>query len=92
MAPHEVAWESESESLWEANSYTPSTASIQALKRALRLNHPPGPAGARSWVSPGPRAIDSHDRDEIADRSVLQLTLSDLQEIEEAVSYFNGLR
>ncbi|KAH8891759.1 Clavaminate synthase-like protein [Thozetella sp. PMI_491] len=90
MAPHEVAWESDSESLWEANSYTPSTASIQALKRALRLNHPPGPAGAPSWVSPGPRAIDSHDRDEIADRSVLQLTLSDLLEIEEAVAYFNG--
>ncbi len=86
MAPHSLS----SESVWETSTYTPSSASIQALKRELRLCQPRF-GGSPCWAAQGPRAVDSHDRHEPADESVLQLTLNDLQEIEDAAAFFDGV-
>jgi hypothetical protein len=86
MAPHSVA----DEPLWETPTYTPSKASIQALKRELRLSHNACINGG-SWISQGSQQIDSHDRDEASDPAILQLTLDDIQELEDAVDHFNGV-
>jgi len=84
MAPHaDVKFE-------DTSGYTPNDNSVTALKAALRLSHPTS-LSSKSWISEGCQSIDSHDRDDISSDCVLQLSLRDLQEIEDAVAYFEGL-
>ncbi|KAK3325010.1 hypothetical protein B0H66DRAFT_587859 [Apodospora peruviana] len=72
------------DSIWSTSSYNPSPASIYELKKELRLQQ-------ASWVTPGPQVIDSHDREEVkTDSWILQLSLNDLQEIEDAVTHFQS--
>jgi hypothetical protein len=74
---------------WESPTYTPSPDAIQLLKQQLRTNYPSKGPGQR-WITPGAQTIDSLDRDEDVDPAVLQLTLQDLQEIEDAATHFQG--
>jgi hypothetical protein len=87
MAPHA----GDTESPWTTSSYTPSAASIDRLKKQLRLNQA-SLGQSKTWVTDGPQAVDSLDSVEAAQDSVLQLTLEELQEIEDAAATFDGKR
>jgi hypothetical protein len=70
--------------------YTPSIDNLKALQTALRLSHSISNLPSKSWITSGPQSIDSHDREGIPSACVLQLSLGDLQEIEDAVVHFEG--
>lgn len=74
---------------WESSSYSPASESIKALKEQLRLCHVASGVEP-SWITPGAQIVDSLDRDDNADSAILQVTLAELQEIEEAVAHFHG--
>jgi hypothetical protein len=83
MAPHaEIP-------IIDTSGYMPSADSVKELKEALHLHHTRLVTG-NSWISEGPQTIDSHDRDGEYEACILQLSLNDLQEIENAVNFFNG--
>ncbi|KAF2183194.1 Clavaminate synthase-like protein [Zopfia rhizophila CBS 207.26] len=85
MAPH-----AETQFI-DSSGYTPSTDVITELKRKLRLHHPASVPGA-SWISKGSQTIDSRDTDTDGEASILQLSLSDLKEIEDAFLFFNATK
>ena len=71
----------------DPSGYTPSSDIIKELKWNLRLSHATYIPNA-SWVSQGPQIIDSLDQMIDGESSVLQLSLSDLKEIEDAFTKF----
>lgn len=87
MAPHA---ESPDSTIWETSSYTPSSTSIEALKAQLRLTLP-HLTTAKIQPSVG---LDAYDglttAHEATSDWLMQLSLDELQEIEDAVKYFQG--
>lgn len=81
MAPHA------NDTIVDTSGYMPSADSVKELKKALRLHHTRS-VTKKSWISGGPQTIDSHDRDGEYEACTLQLSLNDLQEIEDAVNFF----
>jgi hypothetical protein len=82
MAPHA------DDTIVDTSGYMPSADSVKELKKTLRLHHTRS-VTKTSWISGGPQAIDSHDRDGEYEACTLQLSLNDLQEIEDALSFFD---
>jgi hypothetical protein len=76
----------------DTSGYMPTDSSIAELKIALRLNHPQADTSGGRWISDEAEIIDSHDRQDEADAGdhILQLSLSDLQELEDAIQHFEG--
>lgn len=87
MAPYVL---DNSPSPWVSSSYTPSMASIDALKKQLRLAHQQNQLVSAAWDINSPQPIDSHDRAEEVGDWVIQLSLKELQEIEDAVVHFES--
>lgn len=81
MAPHYE------DPLLDDSGYLPTMEAIEEVKKALRV-HLEHSKSQRSWITAGPQTIDSHDRQEPGDASILQLSLQDLEEIENAVNHF----
>lgn len=82
MAPHAE------DTFVDTSGYTPSLNRIAELRRELRLQHAVSLPRA-AWVTDGPMLVDSHDRISGVEHRILQLSLDDLREIEDAVNYFN---
>jgi hypothetical protein len=83
MAPHA------DDSFVDLSGYTPNLDSIAELKRKLRLHHAVSLPGA-AWVTDCPQLNGSHGAAADIETRVLQLSLADLKEIEDAYAYFNG--
>lgn len=73
----------------DTSGYTPSIDSIEELRRKLELSGYIS-GTKQSWITREPRTIDSHDREEDYKPWVLQLSLGDIQEIDDAFVYFEG--
>jgi hypothetical protein len=84
MAPHV------DDTIVDTSGYMPSDDTVRELKKSLRLHHTQS-ITKNSWISGGPQTIDSHDRDGEYEACILQLSLNELQEIEDAVNFFEGL-
>ena len=86
MAPHAE------EPIVDSTGYMPAPSAVLALKEALRLHHPLGNTPGGRWISEEKQSIDSHDRIDFEEEKdhILQLSLADLQEIEDAVAHFEG--
>jgi len=84
MAPHA------DDTIVDTSGYMPSDDTVRELKKSLRLHHTQS-ITKNSWISGGPQTIDSHDRDGEYEACILQLSLNELQEIEDAVNFFEGL-
>ncbi|KAF2473831.1 Clavaminate synthase-like protein [Lindgomyces ingoldianus] len=82
MAPHAET------SLFDTSGYSPPENVISELKKSLRLFN--SSAGAVKWISEGPQIVDSHDRESDEHDFVLQLSLDDIQEIEDAFISFKA--
>ena len=78
----------------DTSGYMPTDSAIAALKIALRLNHPQAGTPGGRWISDDAEIVDSHDRLNEAEAGdhILQLSLSDLQELEDAILHFEGMR
>jgi hypothetical protein len=86
MAPHAE------DPIIDTSGYMPTPSTILALRKALRLHHPLVDTPGGRWISEEQQNIDSHDRNESEDHKehILQLTLTDLQEIEDAIAHFES--
>ena len=87
MAPHaEIP-------IRDDSGYMPTESAVATLKKALRLNHPQIDTPGGRWISEEPQIIDSHDRPDEAEAGphILQLSLTDLQELEDAIRHFEGM-
>jgi hypothetical protein len=87
MAPHADV------PIVDDSGYMPTESAVVVLRKALRLNHPQAEMPGGRWISEGPQTIDSHERQDEAEsgRHILQLSLSDLQELEDATREFEGM-
>ncbi|KAF2102644.1 Clavaminate synthase-like protein [Rhizodiscina lignyota] len=85
MAPHAEG------PFGDTSGYTPSADSIRELRAALRLHHRQV-VSEKTWLTEGAQSIDSHDREEKREPWILQLSLDDLNEIEDAVQHFEGTK
>ncbi|CAI6330977.1 unnamed protein product [Periconia digitata] len=71
----------------DSSGYTPSAEKIAELKQKLRVGHAQSLPGA-SWVDLGPQPANPRNAVSTETHPVLQLSLQDLREIEEAYSVF----
>ena len=71
-------------SSYDTSGYTPSTSSIEALKKALKLDY----SELGTYQSAEYRPVAPHDTDQDDKPWIFQLSLENLQEIENAVAYF----
>ncbi|KAF2810688.1 Clavaminate synthase-like protein [Mytilinidion resinicola] len=83
MAPHAE------EPFLDLSGYTPSSETIAELKRKLRICHARSFPTA-SWVTPETHLVDSHEIVRAEEYPILQLSLEDLRELEDAFSFFNS--
>lgn len=82
MAPHAE------EPFDDSSGYTPSLDKIAELKQKLRICHARSLPNA-SWVTPEVRPKNSQDRVYVQEHPILQLSLEDLRELEDAFSFFD---
>jgi pentatricopeptide repeat protein len=74
----------------DLSGYTPNLDTIAELKQKLRLHHAALLPGA-AWITDCPQLNDSRAAAADIGARVLQLSLVDLKEIEDAYAYFNGM-
>ena len=68
-------------------------ARLQHWRKHCDSNHPQIDTAAGRWISDEPQIIDSHDRPDEAEAGphILQLSLTDFQELEDAIRHFEGM-